>query len=380
MSTFISPDPFQINFTESSVQALRVAGSLTESQMLSFSGGEVRFSAAVHAPDGRLLGVAISDQMGNASFNVPAADGVFTIIATNLDASPDAITMTVSAGSSAPVGPSTDASQPASTPQPAGPPPSVCTITTGDGGTNLRTGPGTSYGIIVTLPGGSSYPATGQNSGWYTIDYQGQTGWIFGGVTTVAGPCSNLTFVQAPAPPDQPSASTPEVMPTMTESMPMATSTATMEGMTGPTMAPPTMAPPTMAPPTMPPPTEVQGQIAPPTADQITFEIDRDAGGVFAGALSSPEGNNSDRIRIRVSNLSSQPPNSFRRFNVTLACSGPDAGNLRWGPGGPSQNPTRSCNSTIEVTHTFDSNQTFLNVAMIGPGYVDYTIIVTRSN
>lgn len=381
LSAFVSADPFQIDFTENPLRVVRVAGSLSEAQTLSFSGGEVRFSVAIHAPDGRLLAISVSDPMGSASVNIPAGDGIFVVVLTNLDASPDPIMMSVSAGASASP---PQALQPASPPQPAGPAPSVCTITTGDGGTNLRTGPSTSYSIITMLPGGTSYPATGQNGGWYTIDYQGQTGWLFGGVTTVAGPCSNLTFVQAPAPSGQPSA--PTMMTTPTMSMPMVTSTATMEGMTGPTMAPPTMAPPTMAPPTMAPPTMAPPTMAPPTevvafpasaTQQPQWVLQRDTAGnqpqTYSQTISAPGWHS---LRIRVDGLSNQGgPNARRQFNFLVSCT---SDNLRWSTGGPSGPFNNTCNGATAASFTRDSNQLMLQIQVYEGSPVTYTIFATR--
>ncbi len=56
---------------------------------------------------------------------------------------------------------------------------------------NLRSGPGTSYGILLTMPGSSIAREVGggcPTSGWYKLTYSGVTGWASGTyLTLVAG-------------------------------------------------------------------------------------------------------------------------------------------------------------------------------------------------
>lgn len=73
------------------------------------------------------------------------------------------------------------------------------TTTSGSGGLlrintgplNVRTGPGTGYGIIGTLPAGQIYVASSSSSGWYKIWYDHRTGWVSGGlVSRISGESS----------------------------------------------------------------------------------------------------------------------------------------------------------------------------------------------
>lgn len=43
---------------------------------------------------------------------------------------------------------------------------------------NLRNGPGTSYTVITTIPGGSGVDVGGCNAGWCQVSFQGQNGYI----------------------------------------------------------------------------------------------------------------------------------------------------------------------------------------------------------
>jgi uncharacterized protein YraI len=68
---------------------------------------------------------------------------------------------------------------------------------------NLRTGPGTNYGIIVTLPAGT-YVAVGScQYGWCSVSTNGYNGWIASSYIGGGGPPSYpQTYVyQAPPPP-----------------------------------------------------------------------------------------------------------------------------------------------------------------------------------
>ena len=47
---------------------------------------------------------------------------------------------------------------------------------------NIRSGPGASYAILGTANGGQAFASTQQSMGWYRITFNGQTGWIWGGL------------------------------------------------------------------------------------------------------------------------------------------------------------------------------------------------------
>lgn len=73
---------------------------------------------------------------------------------------------------------------------------------------NVRAGAGTSFSRIGTLSPGDAYAVTGDSGGWYSLDFNGQTGWVSsafvsisegqptapGGTTAAAPTVSSLNF------------------------------------------------------------------------------------------------------------------------------------------------------------------------------------------
>lgn len=51
-------------------------------------------------------------------------------------------------------------------------------ITTGSSSLNLRSGPGTAYGKVASIPGSSVVPICGISESWYKVTYAGCTGYI----------------------------------------------------------------------------------------------------------------------------------------------------------------------------------------------------------
>jgi hypothetical protein len=54
---------------------------------------------------------------------------------------------------------------------------------------NIRSGPGTAYGLLGTESQGSTYRITGKSpdGAWWQIDYNGRTAWVFGQLAAVTG-------------------------------------------------------------------------------------------------------------------------------------------------------------------------------------------------
>ena len=57
--------------------------------------------------------------------------------------------------------------------------------------TNLRLGPGTTYGVVATVPGGSIVDVSGCGAGWCTAHWGGRTGYMI---------ATNLALGGAPGP------------------------------------------------------------------------------------------------------------------------------------------------------------------------------------
>lgn len=68
---------------------------------------------------------------------------------------------------------------------------------------NVRGGPGTNYNIVGGANQGERYAVTGKsNDGtWWQIDYNGQSGWVFGELVTTTGVASVQVAQNIPAPP-----------------------------------------------------------------------------------------------------------------------------------------------------------------------------------
>ncbi len=62
---------------------------------------------------------------------------------------------------------------------------------TASSGLNLRSGPSTNYGIILTMPHGAVVPVTATQNGWYKVSYNSHTGWCSGLYLTPVGGNNN---------------------------------------------------------------------------------------------------------------------------------------------------------------------------------------------
>jgi hypothetical protein len=191
----LTEETFMVDFASGSPQQmLRVEGSLSDVQVLQFEGSGGQFFASVHGANGTLLGIVTSNPQGLAYFALPPNDATYTVFITNADVQPQTVLLSIGQGESTQFIQTTPSSTIASNT-------GACTVITGNGGTNLRTGPGTNYTVLTTLPGQTQYTVTGQNTGWYAIQHQNSTGWLFGGVTSLTGACNSVSVINAPAPP-----------------------------------------------------------------------------------------------------------------------------------------------------------------------------------
>ncbi|MFW5691525.1 MAG: SH3 domain-containing protein [Chloroflexota bacterium] len=368
----LTPDaaPVELTFDPgTATQALAIAMLPDTEQTVTINGGETGFAAAYHAMDGALVDVLRPRGDGSVSLTIPADSsgdgGMVYLVVTNLDRSEATIEVSLVTGAAAPT-----ANQTTAPAAPSGG--DTCTITTGSGGTNLRQGPGTNYGIITTLPGDTTYTVTGQNNAWYTIDYNGQQGWLAGSVTTLAGPCAGVPLVSAPPAPS--TAPSDPADPATTEEPsgqtgPTATPTPTTAGDTG-GQTDATSTP-------SPPPTQA-AQTAPPD-DNYRITVDRDNGGTFSQVISYPDGDTSDQIEINMS-LEQTGPNSQRDVSVTLGCSGTGIENVSFTRS--SINAQRfGCGDTITFRYTFGfaSQRYYVFIDSGSPSYVTYTLNITTA-
>lgn len=361
ISTQLGADPVTINIPPGGESlAYTILPSPTGDTPITVASGTAGFTFAgtLSAPDGRIL-LAFDGAMPSLTVMLPAGTEPYTLVIRSSDPTLGG-TLTISQ-SGAVASTTTSAPNPVVTEEVTGntgnpPPANQCAAVAGGNGSNVRTGPGTDYGVLRTLAPGDYLIVTGQNNGWYTDG----VAWVAGSVVTLTGPCDNLPQAAVTTAPLATATAVPPTQTTDT-TQPTATYTATTE---------------TTQPTATYTPTE-DVQIAVIDSDQLNMTVDRDAGGTYTNDVSSPNGDTKDRIRLTIDNLSNQTPNNYRELSITLVCSGDGAANLRWGTGGPTSPNPRGCNESITAVHTNDSNQTFINVEMTGSGYIQYTIIVT---
>jgi len=103
---------------------------------------------------------------------------------------------------------------------------------------NIRSGPGTAYNIIGGAQAGQSFPVTGKNQAgdWWQVNYEGQTGWIFGQLVSASG-TEGVAVAQniPPVPTPAPATATPVPQPTQP---PAAAAPTTAPAEAQPTTAP----------------------------------------------------------------------------------------------------------------------------------------------
>jgi 2',3'-cyclic-nucleotide 2'-phosphodiesterase/3'-nucleotidase len=62
---------------------------------------------------------------------------------------------------------------------------------------NVRLGAGTNYKVIGVLKAGQSINIVGENNGWYKIDYNGKTGYVYGKYVASSPDLSNVSVLKA---------------------------------------------------------------------------------------------------------------------------------------------------------------------------------------
>ena len=93
---------------------------------------------------------------------------------------------------------------PAPTPEPAPTPSNTGSLTVqAQLGVNMRSGPGTNYGVITTLAHLTKLNYTKVENNWYQVSYNGRTGWISGTYVN-ATPSTTPTPTPAPTPEPEP--------------------------------------------------------------------------------------------------------------------------------------------------------------------------------
>jgi hypothetical protein len=177
-------------------QVMSVAADLQSSLRLNLS-ADFDFVATIRAAEGRLIAIIAGDALAGASFEFPAGDTTYEVFVEALDEAEGVLVAQLGAGIAGPAGPDTVDTAP-----PPPPPANVCALVASAGGVNIRSGPSTDYSILGAILPGHYEIATGVYSGWYTVNYHNQIGWVAGSVVTLSGPCANLPAASPPPPPE----------------------------------------------------------------------------------------------------------------------------------------------------------------------------------
>ncbi len=106
----------------------------------------------------------------------------------------------------------TDTPLPAATPEPTALPATAtlppAMVVVGDGGVNVRSGPGTNYTRLGSLDPGAQAEVTGRYDDWWQIRYDDDLAWVFGELVTASNVDNVLQVEPPPAPTAAPTAAT----------------------------------------------------------------------------------------------------------------------------------------------------------------------------
>ena len=82
-------------------------------------------------------------------------------------------------------------------------------LNTGGSSLNMRSGPGTSYSKVGSIPASATLTITGSEKGWYKTSYKGVSGYVSGDYVTVSETTSGNTSPTTPETPSEPKPETP---------------------------------------------------------------------------------------------------------------------------------------------------------------------------
>ncbi|MEZ4667083.1 MAG: SH3 domain-containing protein [Anaerolineae bacterium] len=185
---------------------------------------------------------------------------------------------------------------------------------------NIRSGPGTNFGVIGMLAVDTTIAVVGQTStGWYQVEAEDGGGWVSASVTELEGQCVGLLNV-VPSNQDDSTAQ----------------------------------------------------------AGIFNLQVDRDGWGNVSNHLVYSDLNRRHLILLAITNMSANPPDNYREFTLTLLCNGTGTDYVRWGA---PESPTQICGSTAVIPVTTAYNQQWIAVTLPdtrGLSNVNYTLTTSR--
>ena len=346
------------------------------------------FAASLYNPTGQVINVVQSNT--NATMIAPALDGTYELIVESTTPEiPGQVEVALGVACS---GSTTSAPPPVTTQEAAPPdnnntgsqtqpPVGVCSVT-GGGTVNIRDYPDVNNSnVIGQLLAGNYFVVSGQSNGWYSGDYNGQTGWISASVVGPFGPCGSLPAVDpGPAPGSSGPAPTQDPGPSTTEQPTEDPGPATEEPTQdpGPATEEPTQdpgpvvteqpteqateppPPPTATTPpptaTTPPPTPTE-EVVENTLEQLTLNLNiKDNTPVVISSSVANPGNNIDKLRVNVSGFDSVTTSGS--FQINIVCDNP---------------AMTGCGFFGNVFVTDDSYQRFYDIELPSPGAGSWT-------
>ncbi|MCB9454276.1 MAG: SH3 domain-containing protein [Anaerolineaceae bacterium] len=360
------------------------------------------FSVEVRDPGGQTI--AVFAGLPSVTLALPAASGDFVIVVT--PTTPNAQGSVVVNQGDAPAPPDTNTPPPAPVATeevaPDGPLPGVCSVTAAGNVTNVRSGPGTDYGVVAQLSNGQYFEVVGINGVWYAVSLPGGgQGWVRSDVVGASGPCDNLPQMGAPTVPNEPvtteeagsTLATPTYTATFVPGVPTATTlppqqptattppqpqqpTATFTPSYTPPAPPTATFTPSYTPTTPPAPQEAP---ADPRFNN-PLDIALDTTGSVTDFVSYPGGDTEDRVRYSVTGMNPNSSLSGGRARLILAvsCFGNNTDQVQFFTNGQ----TYTCGQTIvDKEVTFDSNTGSVVITAVGGNgtYVQWVLTGTAT-
>ncbi len=207
---------------------------------------------------------------------------------------------------------------------------------------NVRRGPGTDYGIITALPGGTTLEVTGKDQygyWWQVVLPDGTVGWISISYTTSEN-TENVEVVAAPAPPSGSSGVSP---------------TATDSGGGG------------------------GGGTTAPADSDISTTINIKNGSInYSGEISYPEGDSVDKVYVKVNGFDSITTSGNVVYSLTCSSNGspPSITHI----GGSVISGVVGCNSSWTVFYTNDSDTSTLTIQQESSAYATWSLFASANN
>lgn len=266
---------------------------------------------------------------------------------------------------------------PATTPEVSNPQ-AACTASSG-GAVNVRSGPGTEYGVLTTLQAGVQAAVVGQSgTGWVVIQINGVQGFVSQTVVGIFGSCAGLPIIAAPNQPPAAATATPlqQQAPTVTppqQQAPTATlqqqqqlPTATLTNGQGvqPTATTQQQSPPTVTATASYTPTATQAAVVAPADSNYAMQVPLDQTLSVTDFVSFPGGDTEDVVGYGVTGLNNSVALPGGQANLTLSfsCFGTGTQFISFIVDGQ----TRSCGQSYNRTVNADSNTGAVRVRATG--------------